>query len=104
MGEPLVERLQGDGLPVQGVMTTNKTKEAIIRGLESAFENGEIRILNDPVLIGELQAYEQEQRMTGWKFSAPAGMHDDTVISLALAWSAAGTGWGALWIDEDDYD
>ena len=87
MGGPIVERLQADGLPVTGFVTTNKTKELIIRGLESAFENGEIKILNEPVLIGELQAYEQERLASGWRFNAPSGMHDDTVISLALAWS-----------------
>ena len=87
MGGPIVERLQSEGLPVTGFVTTNKTKEQIIRGLESAFENGEIRILNDPVLIGELQAYEQERLASGWRFNAPEGMHDDTVMSLALAWS-----------------
>jgi hypothetical protein len=87
MGGPMVERLQMEGLPVTGFVTTSKTKEVLIRGLESAFENGEIRILNDPVLIGELQAYEQERMASGWRFNAPGGTHDDMVISLALAWS-----------------
>jgi phage FluMu gp28-like protein len=87
MGQPVVERLIEDGLPVQPFTTTNATKAEIIRGLQNAFENGEIRILNDPNLIGELQAYEQERTPSGlWKFGAPEGMHDDTVIALALAW------------------
>ena len=86
MGGPIVERLQSEGLPVQSFTTTSKTKEVLIRGLESAFDHREISILNDPILIGELQAYEQQKTATGWKFSAPDGMHDDTVMSLALAW------------------
>jgi phage FluMu gp28-like protein len=87
MGQPVVERLIEDGLPVQPFTTTNATKAEIIRGLQNAFENGEIRILNDPNLIGELQAYEQERTPSGlWKFGAPEGLHDDTVIALALAW------------------
>jgi len=99
MGEPLVEQLQRDGFPVRGFMTTNATKEAAIRGLEGAFERGEIRILNDPVLIGELQAYEQERLPAGkFRFSAPAGMHDDCVMSLAIAWAAvADSGPVVLW-------
>ena len=97
MGGPIVERLQSEGLPVTGFVTTNKTKEQIIRGLESAFENGEIKILNDAVLIGELQAYEQERLASGWRFGAPSGMHDDTVMSLALAWSGADNGPWVLW-------
>jgi len=38
-------------------------------------------------MIGELQAYEQTQLPSGiWRYSAPDGMHDDMVMSLALAW------------------
>jgi len=102
MGGPIVERLQMEGLPVTGFTTTNKTKETIIRGLESAFENNELRILNDPVLIGELQAYEQERMAVGWRFGAPPGMHDDTVMSLALAWSGISTGWLSFTIGDED--
>lgn len=97
MGGPIVERLQMEGLPVTGFVTTAKTKEPLIRALESAFENGEISILNDAVLIGELQAYEQERMASGWRFSAPEGMHDDTVISLALAWHGINDGPLVLW-------
>ena len=87
MGQPIVERLADEGLPIQPFTTTNSTKSEVIRGLQNAFENGEIKILNDPILIGELQAYEQERTTSGlWKFGAPEGMHDDTVIALALAW------------------
>ena len=102
MGGPIVERLQMEGLPVTGFTTTNKTKEVLIRGLESAFENGEIRILPDPILIGELQAYEQERMAMGWRFGAPEGMHDDTVISLALAWSGLTSGWLSFTIGGED--
>jgi len=102
MGGPIVERLQMEGLPVTGFTTTNKTKEVLIRGLESAFENGEIRILNDPILIGELQAYEQERMAMGWRFGAPEGMHDDTVISLALAWSGVASGWLSFTIGDEE--
>ncbi len=93
MGQPIIERLLDDGLPIQPFTTTNATKAEVIRGLQNAFENGEIKILPDDVLIGELQAYEQERTTTGlWKFGAPEGMHDDTVIALALAWHG-----GAKW-------
>ena len=96
MGGPLVEQLASGGLPVQGFQTTNTTKEQIIRDLEGAFERGEIRIPNDPVLIGELQAYEQERLPAGkFRFNAPSGMHDDYVISLALAWSTVPSSWWA---------
>jgi phage terminase large subunit-like protein len=90
MGGPLVEQLQMLDLPMRPFNTTNATKEAAIRQLESAFENGSIKIIPDMVMVGELQAYEQTKTATGkWTFSAPDGMHDDTVMALALAWDAA---------------
>ena len=51
-------------------------------------ERGELGILNDPVLIGELEAYERTvSPVTGRsRYSAPEGMHDDCVMALALAW------------------
>ena len=89
MGGPMVERLQGDGLHVIPFHTTNATKQAAIDALAMAFERGDIRILPDPVQVGELQAYEQDRTATGMiRYTAPEGMHDDTVMALALAWSA----------------
>jgi len=91
MGEPIIEQLWADGLPVQGFTTTNATKAQIIDALALAFERGEITILNDPTLVGELQAYEMQRLPSGMaRYSAPEGMHDDTVMALALAWHAVG--------------
>jgi hypothetical protein len=54
-----------------------------------AFERGDIRILNNPVLVGELVAYQAERLPSGlMRYGAPGGGHDDMVMSLALAWSA----------------
>jgi len=90
MGEPLIEQLQRDGLPVVPFQTTNATKAAAIEALALAFERDELLILNDPVQIGELQAFEMDRTPSGMiRYSAPAGLHDDTVIALALAWQAA---------------
>lgn len=90
IGDPLIEQLRRDGLPVQPFVTTNATKTAVIDGLALAFERGEIQILNDPVLIGELQAYQMERLPSGLlRYGAPAGTHDDCVMSLALAWYGA---------------
>jgi phage terminase large subunit-like protein len=92
MGEPIIEQLQRDGLPVRGFQTTNATKAQAIEALALAFERGDIAILNDPVLVGELQAYEMERLPSGMvRYGAPEGMHDDTVMSLALAWQAIET-------------
>lgn len=89
MGGPQVEALQADGLPVLGFTTTAASKHELITALELAFDRQAIRILDDPVLIAELQAYERRERAGYPAYSAPEGMHDDTVIALALAWEAA---------------
>ena len=97
IGEPNIEMLQRAGLPVQGFTTTNASKQAIIEGLVVAFENGDISIPADPDLIAELQAYEMGRRPGGAVvYNAPAGLHDDMVMSLALAWSGVVTHLPAL--------
>jgi hypothetical protein len=88
IGQPIIEQLQRDGLPVQPFNTTNASKAEIIEALALAFEQQSIGILNDPVLLGELQAFAAEQLPGGMlRYSAPAGQHDDCVISLGLGWS-----------------
>jgi phage FluMu gp28-like protein len=87
MGEPLIEQLQRAGLPMRAFLTTNASKAEAIDALALAFERGDIRIPNNPVLIGELQAYQMERLPSGLlRYAAPEGMHDDCVIATALAW------------------
>jgi phage terminase large subunit-like protein len=87
IGKGVIDHLINRGLAVQSFTTTNATKTAIIQNLQTAFEHDTIKILNDPVLIGELQAYEGVQLSSGWRYSAPSGLHDDCVMSLAIAWN-----------------
>jgi len=89
MGEPLVEQLQRDGLPVQGLTTTAQNKTEIIEALALAIERGEVTLLDDETQIAELEAYDLERLPSGtFRYGAPEGMHDDCVMSLALAWHA----------------
>jgi hypothetical protein len=47
--------------------------------------------------VNELQAFEQERLPGGaLRYSAPEGLHDDVVMSLAIALDAAGTDNGEL--------
>jgi len=88
IGQPVIENLIRRGLNITSFATTSATKDAIVRQLQSAFEHGDIRILNDSVLVNELQAFESQRSTSGlFRYSAPAGMHDDCVMALALAWS-----------------
>ncbi len=92
MGLPLVEQLGNQGYPIVAFRTTNASKQAIIDALALAFEQAHIRILNNPVLISELLAFEIERLPSGLlRYSAPSGQHDDTVMALALAWYGAST-------------
>jgi hypothetical protein len=90
IGEPLIEQLQRDGYSVHAFTTTNASKTELIDALTLAFEKHELRILNLPVLLDELQAYEAERLPSGLlRYSAPEGYHDDCVMALALAWYGA---------------
>jgi phage terminase large subunit-like protein len=89
IGQPVIDNLNRRGMNIQPFTTTSGTKQTIITNLQSAFEHGEIGIINDPVLIGELLSYESKRSPSGsFTYSAPAGMHDDCVMSLAIAWNA----------------
>lgn len=90
MGGPMVEMLQNAGLPVEPFTTTNATKAQVIDALSLAFEQRTLRVLADAVLVSELKGYEGDRLPSGMmRYGAPAGLHDDTVIALALAWYGA---------------
>ena len=92
IGGPNIEALQREGLPVLPFETTAQSKPPLIESLALAFERGEIAILDDPVLVDELEAYERTvSEVTGRaRYNAPEGGHDDCVMALALAW------WGVV--------
>jgi hypothetical protein len=96
IGEPNIEALQAEGVPVQGFATTAVSKAPLIEALSLAIEKREIGLLSSADSEGalanaELQAYTIHQLPGGgWRYGAPNGMHDDTVISRALAWRACG--------------
>lgn len=90
VGEPNVEQLIADGLPVTGFYTTASSKGPLIDALAVAIENADVCLLDDPVQIDELLSYEMDRLPSGrYTYNAPSGLHDDTVIATALAWKAA---------------
>ncbi len=88
IGRPVIDHMRQRGMTVLPFTTTSATKTAIIQKLQTAFEHGNITILNDRILVNELLAFEGKQMATHWKYAAPAGLHDDCVMSLAIAWDA----------------
>ncbi len=93
MGEPNIEALWNQGLPIQSFTTTPHNKPNLIEMLSAAIENRELRLLPDPVLMAELEAFTHRERKSGGYsiYEAPNGVHDDTVIALALAWRLTAT-------------
>lgn len=90
VGSPQVEALRALGLPVYPWTASNATKHEMINALALAFERGDVAILDDPVQVGELLAYDAERLPSGMlRYAAPEGMHDDCVIALALSWLGA---------------
>lgn len=99
IGSVNVEELQKDGLPVRPFRMTAASKGPLIEALALAIERRDLALLPDETLLGELAAYGMERLSGGgFRYSAPAGQHDDTVIALALAWHAARHG-GAIGIE-----
>lgn len=91
IGQPNFEMLQREGLPVVGFTTTASTKPPLIENMVLAFERTEWQFQPDPVWTAELEAFERTvSGATGRSsYSAPDGMHDDTVIGRALMlWQA----------------
>lgn len=91
MGGPLIERLQREGMRIKPFWTTAASKAEAVESLSLAVENARISIPEDQrmdTLKKELIAFDQERTASGIiRYGAPPGMHDDTVIALAIAWS-----------------
>lgn len=90
MGQAIIEWVKAARLPVYSWTATQATKQAMVEQLALAFEQGQLKILRDPVQLAELQAFEATRTPSGlMRYAAPEGQHDDTVIALGLAWLAA---------------
>jgi hypothetical protein len=74
------------------LVTTNLSKDDAINNLALALERDRdpLAIIPDPVLLHELQSYTVERLPSGrFRYGAPPGGHDDTVIALAIGlWGA----------------
>jgi len=90
IGGPNIEALALENIPIEAFTTTAQSKPPLIESWALAFERGETAILDDPVMISEHSAYERTTSLVTGRatYSAPDGMHDDTVIASALAWKA----------------
>lgn len=86
VGAPVIDHLKSRGMRITPFHTSPATKMPAIQALQAAFEHSTIRILNNPILVGELLSYESTRTATGIRYSAPAGQYDDCVMALAIAY------------------
>lgn len=90
IGDPITEQLIGrlpSGVKCEPFVTTSASKREIIERLALGIEQRRVTYPDYPSLINQLEIFEF---VTGAdnkpRYNAPAGQHDDGVISLALAW------------------
>jgi len=108
IGIPLIEQLSREGFVVmqgedgkQGFNMTASTKPQLIENLSLTFEREEWKLQPDALWTAELEAYEGtvSSRTGRSSYSAPVGLHDDTVIARALMiWAGGKKTW--LWKGE----
>ena len=90
VGDPIYEQLRGLWPATEPFTTTNKSKQEIIEGLILDVNEQNIRIPQPelfPPLYHEMQifTYDYSPKTRTIRYGHPPGMHDDTVMSLAIA-------------------
>lgn len=91
IGEPNIEELQREGLPVYPFVTTAQSKPPLVENYALALERTEWQFQSDKVWTTELESFERTiSPKTGRsQYGAPEGAHDDTVIGRCLmVWMA----------------
>jgi hypothetical protein len=84
VGDPIVEELVKICPNAEGFKFTSESKQQIMLELVTCVQKKEISILKG-VMQEEMESFEYSYSARGVKYSAPDGMHDDTVCALALA-------------------
>ncbi len=65
--------------------TNSATRPAMLQQLKEAIDNRLLKIY-DKKTVDELFSFVTVQTSSSWKATAEPGMHDDLVMSLAIAW------------------
>lgn len=86
VNELLKEQYKGQ---LKRITIDNSEKKNIIENLIVGFEQGDITIPDDEILINELKSFTcvYNHQTKNIKYTAPNGLHDDCVLSLAYAYS-----------------
>ncbi len=84
VGDAIVEDLQRESGGIEGYIFSSRSKQILMEGLSAAIQGDSVSVLPG-VMQEELESFEFIYSRTGVVYSAPDGMFDDTVCSLALA-------------------
>lgn len=84
-GDPIAEEV-ARYRDVDAFRFTSTSKQQIMEGLATAIQQRRIAFPAG-IIPDELSNFEYEYTRTGVRYSAPAGLHDDAVCALAMAWS-----------------
>ena len=84
IGDPIVENLQRSLPNIHGFKFTSQSKQQLIEGLIYEVQHTQIFFPEYPIGY-EMENFEYEYTRTGVKYTAPQGLNDDCVMSLALA-------------------
>jgi hypothetical protein len=88
IGDVIFEQLQKVYKSVYPFVTTSKSKQEIVEGLQVAIQNQEFTTLDIDWVIKEFNVftYEYNPKTRNIKYSAPNGFHDDGVMSCCIAY------------------
>lgn len=84
VGDGIVEDIQRSCRNVEGFKFNSISKQQLMESLAVVIQQDKIGIPQG-VIVDELESFEYQYSASGVKYSAPTGMHDDTVCALALA-------------------
>lgn len=86
VGDPIYERLYKKGLPVEPYKFTEQSRMDLLNNLRILLDQRKVKIPNDKELIAELKSFQYMLTPQGrTKVKCPDSLHDDRVMSLALA-------------------
>lgn len=85
LGDPIADYLRKEGLFVEDISYSQKRKQQLIEKLSIFIQEQLVTIPPDEQLLAEMKSFGYNLNDGRVSYSAPSGMHDDCVNSLALA-------------------
>lgn len=116
LGDPIVDDLIAMGVPIdrdpkepgqeEAVVFTGKRRRQLLDNLAIMLEQNRIKIPDDDGLVSELESFQYSMTKAGKVVvGVPEGLHDDRVMSLALAvWGAGDASIGVPKVEEHTED